>query len=305
MRVAVTGGTGFIGRYIMNHLISSGHSVRAWYRSAGDPATFNDAGVEWIPGELSSQESMAVLVQDCDAVVHAALWKPGAAFRGGEGDVLRFAKINILGSLRLIEAAIEADVPRFVYISSCAVHEVILDDRPLDEAHPLWATSHYGAHKAAVEKFVHSYGLGSGYKICALRPAGIYGVARPVERSKWFGLVQSVSRGEDVRVEGGGKEVHAADVARAVLQLLSADDTAGAAYNCCDQYISRHTVAVLAREISGSSSRIDGEPASPRHEIETGKLRGTGMVFGGEPLLRRTIEQLVDYATSSRAGDGK
>ena len=46
------------------------------------------------------------------------------------------------------------DVRRFVFIATCAVHDVILSDRPLDEAHPLWPKSHYGAHKAAIEKFV-------------------------------------------------------------------------------------------------------------------------------------------------------
>ena len=35
-------------------------------------------------------------------------------------------------------------------VSTCAVHEVILDDRPLDQAQPLWPTGHYGAHKAAL-----------------------------------------------------------------------------------------------------------------------------------------------------------
>ena len=57
-----------------------------------------------------------------------------------------------MGTLRLIESARAAGVGRFVFISTCAVHEKILDDRPLDEAHPLWAMSHYGAHKAAIEK---------------------------------------------------------------------------------------------------------------------------------------------------------
>ena len=79
----------------------------------------------------------------------------------------------------------------------------------------LWARSHYGAHKAAIEKFVHSYGLGMGYPICALRPTGVYGVMRPVEQSKWFDLVRAIVRGDDVDCQRGGKEVHAADVARA------------------------------------------------------------------------------------------
>jgi nucleoside-diphosphate-sugar epimerase len=88
--------------------------------------------------------------------------------------VIEFVQKNVVGTLMLIEAARRVGVSRFVFISTCAVHEKILDDRPLDEAHPLRATSHYGAHKAAIEKFVHSYGLGDGYPICALRPTGVF-----------------------------------------------------------------------------------------------------------------------------------
>ena len=135
-------------------------------------------------------------------------------FRGAEGDLIEFVQKNVVGTLELIEAARRADVGRFVFISTCAVHEKILDDRPLDEAHPLWATSHYGAYKAAVEKFVHSYGLGHGYPICALRPTGVYGAARPIQNSKWHDLVSAVVRGETVQCSRGGKEVHAADVAK-------------------------------------------------------------------------------------------
>src|SRR5207302_10921611 len=140
----------------------------------------------------------------------AALFHPGGGFRGGEGDLPRFVEMNVVGTIRLIEAARAAGVSRFVFISTCAVHEKILDDRPLDETHPLWPTSHYGAHKAAIEAFVHSYGLGAGYPICALRPTGIYGLAHPPRRSQWFDLVAAVARGEDVECRGGGKEVHAA-----------------------------------------------------------------------------------------------
>jgi len=190
-------------------------------------------------------------------------------------------------------AARAAEVPRFIFISTCAVHEKILDDRPLDESHPLWATSHYGAHKAAIEKFVHSYGLGDGYPICALRPTGIYGLAFPRERSKWFDLVQRVARGEVVECHRGGKEVHAADVARAVEVLLQADGISGEAFNCYDKYISELEVATLAKQFTGSDAEIVGEPRSPQHQIETGKLRALGMEFGGAARLEQTIREML------------
>ena len=171
MKIALTGATGFLGRYIARRLAAAGHALRCWYRPSSDRTGLEDIAphIQWIPGTLADPAAATALVQGCDAIVHAALWRPGAAFQGAEGNVVQFAEINVLGSLRLISAAVDHKVQRFVYISSFAVHDKILDDRPLDETHPLWPASHYGAHKAAVEKFVHSYGLGHGFPIS--RPA--------------------------------------------------------------------------------------------------------------------------------------
>ena len=186
-------------------------------------------------------------------------------------------------------------MPHFVFVSSCAVHEVILDGRPLDETHPLWPRSHYGAHKAALEKFIHAYGLGQGWPICAVRPTGIYGLAHPARASRWFDLVGQVLRGEPVATAKGGKEVHAADVARAVDVLLRADapGIAGQAFNCYDRYIAEQDVARIARELTGSSSTIADLNRGPKHQIVTDKVRALGMTFGGEALLRQTVAELV------------
>lgn len=301
MKIAVTGATGFLGRYIVRQLVSDGHTLRAWFRPDSDRSGFDGlpgAQLEWIEGTLNDVDASRKLVAGCDAVVHGALHHPGGGFRGGEGDLVEFVERNVVGTIALIEAARSAGAGRFVFISTCAVHEIILDDRPLDEAHPLWATSHYGAHKAAIEKFVHSYGLGDGYAICALRPTGIYGLAHPARDSKWFKLVRAVQRGESVEVSGGGKEVHAADVAKATAILLAApaDKIRGQAFNCYDRYISQHEVATIARDLAGSDAKVVGEPKQPKNQIETGKLRGLGMQFGGEVLLRTTIGQLLTAA---------
>jgi nucleoside-diphosphate-sugar epimerase len=206
---------------------------------------------------------------------------------------------NIIGTIRLIETARRARLARFILISTCAVHDKILDDRALDETHPLWPTSHYGAHKAALEAFVHSYGFGHSFPICALRPTGIYGLAQPAKTSKWFDLVSAITRGEDVMCRRGGKVVHASDVARAAALLLSAEPVAGEAFSCYDRYISEFEVATLARELAGSRSKVQGEAPRPRHQIVTTKLQALGMRFGGLPLLKQTIAEMIDAAKSS------
>jgi nucleoside-diphosphate-sugar epimerase len=213
-----------------------------------------------------------------------------------------FRGVNLTGSLQLFQAAFEAGVGRCVFLSTCAVHEVILDDRPLDETHPLWPTSHYGAHKAALEAFVHSYGLGQGWAICALRPTGIYGLAHPPQASRWYDLVGQVLRGELVATARGGKEVHAGDVARAAGLLLTAEARAitGQAFNCCDLYVAEEQVARIARELTGSRSEVASLNRGPKHQIDTGKIRALGMTFGGESLLRRTVGELIEAHQGGR-----
>jgi nucleoside-diphosphate-sugar epimerase len=288
MLVAVTGATGLVGRYLVRRLLADGHRVRAWCRPSSDRSDMTDA-IDWRPGQLADP-AVAPLVDGADAVVHAAV-----DWTDRHGDVLAFLDVNFMGSVRLMEAARRAGVCRFVYVASCAVHDVILPDRPLDETHPLWPTSHYGAHKAALEKFVHSYGLGGGWAVCSLRPTGIYGLDHPPARSKYYDLVGTVLRGEPVASPRGGKEVHAADVARAASLLLTADAgrVAGQAFNCYDRYVAEQDVARIAQELTGSPSRIEPLNRGPKNQIETGRLRALGMAFGGEPLLRQTVAELL------------
>lgn len=295
MRIAITGGTGFLGRYIVRHLAQRDHCCRCWFRPESDRGGLEDveSAIDWIAGDLTNVPAMHELVSGADAVVHSALDRPGTGFRGDEGDLATFVERNVLGTVRLIEAARVAGVPRFIFISTCAVHEVILDDRKLDEAHPLWPTSHYGAHKAAIEKFIHSYGLGSGYDICSLRPTGIYGVTRPVHQSKWYDIVHAIKSGKPIDSAQGGKEVHAVDVAKAVEILLAADGISGQAYNCYDMYVSHLHVAEISKRLTNSTSPIRTNKKTPKHQIDTSKLRALGMKFGGEALLQKTIEEML------------
>lgn len=296
MLIAVTGATGFVGRYIVNHLIEQGHRCRCWFRPESDRGGFiDDDAIDWMRGELNDQAASDQLVEGVDAMVHAGLdrsnWKNDIA-----DDFLGCVETNTIGSIRLIQSAKRAGVGRFVFISTCAVHEFVMDDRKLDEAHPLWPRWHYGAYKAAVEKFVHSFGLGREFPVCALRPTGVYGVTRPIENSKWFDIVRDVAAGKPIRSEAGGKEVHAADVARAVDVLLNApmESITGQAFNCYDMYVADQDVAGIAKLITGSKSEIIPLNTGPKNQIDTSKIRSLGMTFGGIPLLEGTVKLLLN-----------
>lgn len=289
MNIAITGGTGFLGRYIVNHFLEGGHRVKTWARPSSDRGGFvKDEGLEFIEGELGDEATIEPLITGADVLVHAAL------ARGGRPR--EWVAMNVLPSMRLFEAAISAGVKRTIFISTCAVHDRILEDRPLDEAHPLWARSHYGAHKAAIEKFIHSLGLGEGYPVCALRPTGIFGLRRPVEDGRWVQVVRDVLEGRRIDDAAGGKEVHAADVARAVGILSEAPEKkiVGEAFNCYDQYVSHETVARIAQQIAGTESDIVAHGTEPKHQIRTDKIESLGMRFTGDDALRQYVSELVE-----------
>lgn len=296
MIVSLTGGTGFVGRYLINHLSDAGHQVRAWCRCPTN-APHLDPRVCWIQGQLGDQAASDELVSGADAIVHTAVHRESGNFLQDPSDPIDYYERNVIGSLRLLQSAEDHDGTRFVFVSSGAVHDRVLENRPLDETHPLWPKSLYGASKAAVETLVHQYGLSGKLDACSLRPTAIYGIADPIEHSKWFDLIRSIVGGHDVSVSGGSKSVHASDVAKAALLLLETDcKVAGETYNCCDRMISEDEVAEIACRITGSPSRRLGIRKVAKSEIETGKLRSLGMTFGDTPLLEETVRQLVDAA---------
>jgi nucleoside-diphosphate-sugar epimerase len=302
--VAVTGASGYVGRFVVADLLRHGVAVRAWARAGTDRSGF-PGPVEWVPGGLRDVAGMAAFVAGADAVVHAAYEHVPGRYRGGEGpDLAGYLAANLGGTLALLEAARAARVRRFVFLSSRAVYGRRLADRPLDEDHPAWPDTHYGAYKAAVEAFLASFAA-AGLEACALRPTGVYGLVHPIRRSKWHDLVAAVLAGRPWANARGGTEVHGADVARAVRLLLTSPDVAGRAYNCSDLYVADRDVAEIVQAVAGVSGPLPDPPARlPTNVMDTGRLRALGLAFGGQALLERTVAELVAAVRVTSRGSG-
>src|SRR5512145_2940506 len=118
--VAITGGTGFIGRHVIAALTGSGQSLRLLMRNPA-PGTLSCGNAEIIRGSLADRDALARLVDGADTVIHCA-GAIGAADRSG------FASANIDGTRALAAAAAAAGVRRFVHLSSIAAREPALTD---------------------------------------------------------------------------------------------------------------------------------------------------------------------------------
>ena len=75
MRIALTGATGFLGRYIVQRLAASGHALRCWRRAESDASGLGNAvgAIEWVAGGLGEPDGFVDYCRGADAVVHARL----------------------------------------------------------------------------------------------------------------------------------------------------------------------------------------------------------------------------------------
>jgi uncharacterized protein YbjT (DUF2867 family) len=126
MRIAVVGATGFVGRHLVAHLSGAGHRVVAISRSGARRPDWDDA-VETRAADVTTGAGLAAALEGADAAVHLV-----AIPRESGGRT--FEKVNVEGTRRVVEAARDAGVRRFVHLSILGV----TDDPRLDYLHSKW-----------------------------------------------------------------------------------------------------------------------------------------------------------------------
>ena len=180
-RVLITGASGFIGCRLSERLhYGSDWGVRALVRSPARAVRLARMPIEFSVGDLSSPSDLAKALEGVDAVVHAGI---GTSWRRSD----RIA-VNVTGTKNLVDAAIRAQVKRFVHISTLSVYGdqvtgVITEDTPLSPKKGWdYAESKYAAEQIVLEAAAR------GLPAVVLRVAVVYGpynstiVARPLEQ---------------------------------------------------------------------------------------------------------------------------
>lgn len=291
MQVALTGASGLVGTYTAAALKARGHRIRALARRTTRRDHLDKLVDEWILGDHTDPQSLAGLVAGAEAVIHAAVdWDALE-----ESPLSNFHR-NLLSSLRLLDASRLAGVEQFIFVSSCAVYHEILQDRPLDETHPTWPDSIYGAYKAAVEPHLKSYHTTYGMNTSSWRPVAIYGVAPRVEQSQWFNLVKAAKAGQTISTAQGGKIVHVQDVADALALAVGDAQVAGQFYNLVDRHMYWQVAAEMARDLSGSRAVIeDRKGTGPKNQFDTRKAIAFFDRHGNQTALRRGLDGVRQY----------
>lgn len=228
MNALVTGGGGFLGRYVVEQLVARGDRVRSLQR--GDYPELAALGVEQIRADIRDAAAVHAACRDVDTVFHVA------AIAGIWGPWRRYFEINTLGTRHVIAGCQRQGVRKLVFCSSPSVTFDGTDQCGVDESAPYPARwlCHYPHTKALAEQAVLAANGRHGLLTCALRPHLIWG---PRDQHLIPRLIERARRGQLRRVGDGANLidiVYVENAARA--HLLAADALVEGAAACGRAY---------------------------------------------------------------------
>jgi dihydroflavonol-4-reductase len=173
MRVFVTGGTGFIGGEVARQLRARGEEVVCLVRNPDKGKTLAELGCELLAGDLGDESAIRAGIEGSGAVIHAAaMYEVGIP--ASQRDAMRDA--NVGGTERVLGAALSAQVPKVVYVSTVGAfgntHGKIVDEsyeHPAEDFTSCYEQTKWEAHQVARRL------IGEGLPCVIVQPGGVYG----------------------------------------------------------------------------------------------------------------------------------
>ncbi|WP_054693884.1 dTDP-glucose 4,6-dehydratase [Syntrophomonas palmitatica] len=274
MNILVTGGAGFIGRWVVKKLLEARHRVTAFDDLSNgrllNIEEFRDnPDFSFIKGDIKDQEQLASLFESgYDLVYHLAasinvqdsIDEPRTTFDN-----------DVVGTFNVLEECRKSKT-RMLFMSTCMVYERSLDESGISEVHPVRPASPYAASKLAGEALTLSYYYAYGLPTVVVRPFNTYG---PFQKSSGEGgvvaiFIQRDLEGADLNIYGDGAQtrdlLYVEDCAHFVIQAGMDDKTNGLILNAgLGRDISVNDLAAL---ISSDPGRIKHVPhIHPQSEI--------------------------------------
>lgn len=219
MKIFVTGATGFTGSRVVSLLLNNGYDVRCLYRPSSNRSSLPQPDIEWLAGDLSDSESLSQAMQGSDALVN-------------------IASLGFGHAENIIACAKNAGIKRAIFISTTAIFTKL--------------NAKSKKVRVAAELAIET----SGLKYTILRPTMIYGSER--DRNMWR-LIRLLKQSPILPVVGGGNHlqqpIFVDDVAQAVVNCLSNQNTIGKSYNIAGKHALTY-IQVIDTIAKGMNKRI-------------------------------------------------
>lgn len=222
MKVLVTGGSGFVGSYVVQALLHAGHEPLIFDRV---PPTRGD----FFAGDLTCRQDVMEAASRVDAICH--LGAVGDVYLALE-DPVRAVTMNVVGTAHVMEAALQYKLRKVVYASTWEVYGHPLR-QPIDEEHPCSPDHPYNITKYSGERLALSYDTLKGVPVLALRLGTTYGLGmRP--NAVFSHFLRQARTGQPITIQGDGHQArqftHGSDIGRAFVAAVESEHR-GRVYN--------------------------------------------------------------------------
>jgi len=309
MKVLVTGGAGFIGSNIVKLLLEKGHvivvvdNLSSGYRCNLDP--FPE--VQFIEGDIRDGELVKRAISGVEVVFHLAA---SVGNKRSIDNPIEDSEVNVIGTLRILEAARRAQVRKVVFSSSAGIFGE-LKTLPIREDHPAEPDSPYGASKLGAEKLCLAYAKLYPLECICLRYFNLYGIN---QRYDAYGNVipifaHRLLHGQPMVIFGDGGQtrdfVNVRDVAQANYQAALARGVSGAFNIGSGSHITINRLAEVMYGIYGMPAEIEYAPprqGDVRHSLAD--ISAAKRSFGYRPTvdLEAGLREYLTWARSELLG---
>lgn len=308
MKALVTGGAGFIGSNLVKQLLADGHQVVVLDNLMSgyiqNLAPYPEA--EFIEGDVRDETAVASAIRGAEVVFHLA------ASVGNKRSIdhpITDAEINVIGTLRVLEAARREGVRKIVTSSSAGIFGE-LKTLPIREDHPVEPDSPYGATKLCKEKECLAYAKLYDLEAICLRYFNVYG---PNQRFDAYGNVIPIFafqtlRGETLTIFGDGEQtrdfINVRDVVQANIKAAHAGGVCGAFNLGSGSRVTINELVKLIGQAGGMEPKVrhgDPRPGDVRHSLAD--ITAAREAFGFEPSvgLEEGLVEYMDWAKEEAA----
>ena len=235
--ILVTGGVGFIGRWVVKKLLEDGHAICVLDdlsngRMENVEEFKKNPDFEFVLKDIRDKEVLKSVFKDIDICIHAA-----AAINVQESidNPQRYYDVNVNGTFNILEEARKRDV-KVVLIGTCMVYD-LSSSEAINEEHSLNPKSPYAGSKLAAENLALSYFHAYGLPVVITRPFNTYG---PYQKSDMEGgvvsiFIRSLLEGKTLNVFGDGRQtrdlLYVGDCAEFIVKAAFSDEAVGETIN--------------------------------------------------------------------------
>jgi nucleoside-diphosphate-sugar epimerase len=314
-RVLVTGGGGFIGSNLVEHLLERGDSVRVLDNFAtGHRRNVSrlDGEVELIEGDIQSFERVYKAVAGCEIVLHQAALP---SVQRSIQDPLTSNATNVIGTLNVLLAARDHGVRRVVCASSSSVYGVSSATAPKREDDPTVPISPYATAKLAGELYARTFHGVFGLDTVILRYFNVFG-PRQDPNSQYAAVIprfiNAVFAGKQPVIYGDGEQsrdfTYVENVVQANILAMEARGAGGRVFNiACGERVTLNRLVWELRDLIGLDFEpvyVASRPGDIRHSLADVSLARRELDYAPAVLLREGLERTIEHARAeTAAGD--